>query len=77
MFETFAGMLIQYFEFICSRVFEKQPKFAVISVKRRQKAGFLGLISFKITLKERRTKKSEKEESMRREKKQWLHSQFL
>ena len=48
MFETFAGMLIQYFEFICSRVFEKQPKFAVISVKRRQKAGFLSPESSKI-----------------------------
>lgn len=41
MFEMFPGMLILYFEFICSRFFENQPKFAVISVKRRQKADFL------------------------------------
>ena len=46
-------------------------KFAVIWAKRRQKAGFLGVISSKITLtkeKERRTRKSEEEERRRREK---------
>ena len=48
MFETFAGMLIQYFEFICSQFFEKQPKFAVISVKRRQEADYLSPGSSKI-----------------------------
>ena len=40
-------------------------KFAVIGVKRRQKAGFWGPISSKITLtkeKERRKRKSEEEE---------------
>ena len=46
-------------------------KFAVICVKRHQKAGFLGLISSKITLtkeKERRKRKNEEEERRRAEK---------
>ena len=53
-------------------------KFAVICLKRPQKAGFLGPISSKITPtkeKERTTRKSEEEESRRRAtKKQWLQS---
>ena len=51
-------------------------KFAVIWVKKRQKAGFLSPRSSKIIVtkeKERRKRKSEEKERRRRKKKQWLH----
>ena len=55
-------------------------KFAVIWVKRHQKARFLSMRSSKITAtkkKERRKRKNKEKERRRRKKKQWLHSWFL
>ena len=62
-----------YIKIIPSRLWKTNlTKFAVIGVKRRQKAGFWGPISSKITLtkeKERRKRKSEEEKRRAREKK--------
>ena len=53
-------------------------KFAVIWVKKRQKAGFLSPRSSKIIVtKEKERRKERGEGKEKKKKKQWLHSYFI
>ena len=75
---TFQKISIIYIDVYVTDFLKTSPtKFAVVWVKRLQKAGYLSAKGSKITVtkeKERRKRKSEERKGGEKRKKQWLHS---